>query len=106
MLFYFIPPALRASGLGSLFDHILRPSSLRGMVYHPPPFRRALFRGAAEWNRPFFRPKWVPKPFRYSLLSYDATYDAFRPTSGLKFEDFESVPAIKTKLFSREGRRF
>ena len=101
-LFSIIPPALRASGLGNLFDHNIRPSSLGGMVYHPPPFRWALFSGVAGRYGPFFGPKCVPKPPCYFLLSYDAAYDAFRRTSGPKLNDFESVPAIKNKLFNRD----
>ena len=72
----------------------------------PTPLPGTLPRRIAGRNPPFFRPKCLPKPLRYLVLSYDATFQAFQATSEPIFEDFRPLPATKTTHFTRQGRRF
>ena len=72
----------------------------------PTPLPGTLPLGIASRNQPFFGPKCLPKPLRYLVLSYDATFHAFQTTSKPIFDDFRPLAAIKTTHFTRQGRRF
>ena len=72
----------------------------------PTPLPGTLPRGFANRNPPFFGPKRPPKPLRYLVLNYDATFQAFQAASRPIFQNFRPFPATQTTLFTREGRRF
>ena len=72
----------------------------------PTPLPGTLPRRAASRYSLIFGPKCLPKPLRYLVLSYDATFQAFQATSRPIFENFRPFPATQTTLFTREGRRF
>ena len=59
----------------------------------PTPLPATLPRRAARWSPAIFRPNCLPKPLRYLVLSYDATFQAFQATSWPIFVICRPFPA-------------